>query len=215
LARKLAAIHCLEVPIQRDPSVVFDQYYEVIEKAAESPPSLEKMGHNERVIAEAILSVDLKAELIWIREQATKMKSRIVFGHNDYHMNNVLLRTDTSLDFEDRLVVIDVEMCGYFYRGLDFGTLFNAMRVDFGDILNPHWVGTVSEDRKRFFIREYLKEWQKLNPKTFDPMLDTEDNILLEANLLGLFREIILLLFARKMMDVENPGFAREKALVS
>jgi choline/ethanolamine kinase len=216
LARKMAHIHSLNVPIQKDPNLVFNNYANLIKKSLEEPLLLEEWSDSEREQVSGFLAMDLMADLDWIRNQVPKIKSRVVFSHNDYHSNNLLLRDEdetgvnSGLPYGDRLVVIDVEMCAYFYRGLDFGTHFRFVSVDLSDNNNQPRFGPISEERNRYFIREYLKEYRERNPETFDPEIDNEEAILRESELFQQLRAMTWILKTRKIMKTGSVQFPRK-----
>jgi thiamine kinase-like enzyme len=177
---------------------------------------LDSFSEGEKIKVRNILSLDMKAFLDSFREQVPRLKSRIVFGHFDFHNRNVLLRDDDTLPFEDRLVIIDVEMSSYFHRGYDFATHFHTMRLDHkqdGDFREVKLIGPPSLDRKRFFLREYLKAWRELNPLTFDPVIDNVDHLVLESDIFEALRGLIWLIFNRQILESESNHTKRETML--
>jgi thiamine kinase-like enzyme len=203
-AQKLAAIHCLEVPILKDPQHMLNIKLEAIQWANDFHPNLIGYTPQEKLRAESILKFDVLSFFKWFMTQIPKIQSTVLFTHNDFQYANVLLRDDDTLPIEDRLFVVDVEGNGYFYRGYDFGAHFHNLRLDLPKKGMIQHKGPPSEAQKRLFLREYLKEWRKRNPLTFDPTRDTEDHLLLEATLFEAVRACLWFPFMKSQWESQS-----------
>lgn len=65
-----------------------------------------------------------------------KLKSPVVFCHNDLQEGNILLREDCE---EPSLVLIDFEYCSYNYRGFDLANHFIEWMYDYTAKESPNF----------------------------------------------------------------------------
>ena len=107
------------------------------------------------------------------------IKTKVVFSHNDMNPGNCLV--NGSKEGNARTTVIDFEFSGYNYRGCDIGHHFICRTNGKQDQVLPY----PSEEERRFFIRSYLQEMRKLSDSFNDDSINTEDNLLLEAEFFG------------------------------
>jgi thiamine kinase-like enzyme len=194
------------VPINKDPLAVINNTNCLVENGSKRVVDVEELRQELGEDAIQVLNLDLKKEMEWLLDNMSKIESRVVFGHFDYHTNNIMLGAD-SIDepnIVDSLRVVDLEMCGYFYRGYDFATHFIMAGFDLETEGHPGLVRVHSEEKKRFFIREYLKEWEKMNPITFDPTIDSEDNILRESYLFSVLRYVVMFIVVKLHFAVKG-----------
>lgn len=80
--------------------------------------------------------ITTKYKLIHCRDHLMKMKSPVVFCHNDMQEGNILLREDIE---EPTLVLIDFEYCSYNYRGFDIANHFIEWTYDYTKAEHPHF----------------------------------------------------------------------------
>ena len=81
------------------------------------------------------------------------VNSPIVFSHNDLQGGNILCKesgedgahgnggnsSDTSAEWENRLVVIDFEFCSYNYRAFDIANHWSEWVYDYGNEESPYY----------------------------------------------------------------------------
>src|SRR5690348_10779508 len=90
IARKLANVHCLDVPINKEPTWLFSTmrtWFDAIVSRSSSPDTLPEP---ESRVAEELLSYDFEKEMCWLESFLKKVKSPAVFCHNDLQEGNIL-----------------------------------------------------------------------------------------------------------------------------
>ncbi|KAJ6218794.1 hypothetical protein RDWZM_004606, partial [Blomia tropicalis] len=196
IARKLATVHHLNVPINKDPTWLYDtlkrwlkQVRDYKHECVEKIPQLEK----------ELLEFDFEGEFDYLTKLFSLCGSPIVFAHNDLQEGNILLpsgditncvqmNNTKSLELlDDHIVFIDFEFCAYNYRGFDLGNHFCERMFDYSNPEWPHYYADLNEypddEAKLYFIREYLKQSNEI--KEAEEM-DTEDHLLKEAEFYAL-----------------------------
>ncbi|XP_014240177.1 choline/ethanolamine kinase isoform X1 [Cimex lectularius] len=150
IAEKLAAVHLMNIPINKQPQWIWDtmsRWLVTIEQA-------EPMEGPDTVLN----SIDFKTELQWLKNHLSKIPSPAVFCHNDLQGGNILLQQKS--DGSQSLVFIDFEYCSYNYRGFDLANHFIEWTYDYTNKEYPHYTANSenypSEDSMRLFIEKYL-----------------------------------------------------------
>ncbi|XP_054724032.1 choline/ethanolamine kinase-like isoform X2 [Uloborus diversus] len=180
IARKLAKVHTLNVPINKEPTWLFEKMENWV-KFAKNDVRIECIKDDVRVLASQLLSQDFEGEFSWLKSVLTKVKSPVLFCHNDLQEGNILVpeRADSG---EDKIVFIDFEYCSYNFRGFDLANHFCEWCFDYSLPEYPHFLSKPSEypsvDQQLNFIRSYL---QNLDDKSED--VDCEEHILKEVSL--------------------------------
>lgn len=194
IARKLATVHHLNVPINKDPTWLrenLNQWLKQVrtyERKSDQPVSdLEK----------ELLAFDFEREIETMFDLLNTVESPIVFSHNDLQEGNILIPSDENItlasatqfsknmvkQFENHIVFIDFEFCSYNQRGFDLGNHFCERMFDYSNPEWPHYFYYPNEypddEAKLFFIREYLKQSKQLS---YNEAVDTEEHILMEAD---------------------------------
>lgn len=199
IARKLATVHHLQVPINKEPTWLLNYFNKWIkqvrsyERPADAPPITP--------LEQELLSINFEEEVKVLFKILDTCPSPVVFSHNDLQEGNILLPSDANLtlssngqvsknmikEFANHIVFIDFEFCSYNYRGFDLGNHFCERMFDYTNPEWPHYHAYMDEfpqeDAMRLFIREYLKQHKQI---AFDPELDTEDHIVAEAEIYAL-----------------------------
>lgn len=199
IARKLATVHHLQVPINKEPTWLLNYFNKWIkqvrsyERPADAPPI--------KPLEQELLSINFEEEVKVLFKILDTCPSPVVFSHNDLQEGNILLPSDANLtlssngqvsknmikEFANHIVFIDFEFCSYNYRGFDLGNHFCERMFDYTNPEWPHYHAYMDEfpqeDAMRLFIREYLKQHKQI---AFDPELDTEDHIVAEAEIYAL-----------------------------
>ena len=183
IARKLANVHNLDVPINKEPTWLFDTMYNYLD-SIRTKIDVNLMADDRRLLMKELLGYDFEKELVWLQRFLGTIKSPVVFSHNDLQQGNILLPNDSKLrngkDLDERVILIDFEYCAYNYRGFDFGNHFCEWSFDYTNPEYPNfWVKNgPTTKQKREFIREYYRNNPRLNSAD---EVDTEDHILQEA----------------------------------
>lgn len=164
IARKLAVVHSLDVPIDKNNKWLKERYYEWLEfinKQEARPPFSEDTRQSTIDIANQLSAIDFDKEIKFLLAVIEKTHSPTVFSHNDLHQGNILLakyskRRPTS---EERIVFIDFEYCSYNYRAYDIANHFCEWCFEYDTPDYPHFMFFAdrfpSVDTQRDFARNY------------------------------------------------------------
>ena len=193
LARKLARLHSLSLPFNRKPKdfigiirEAFDSHWKQYHQDMKQEP-LPLGGHEDQLsLVQSTLEYDFYSLLSWFQETMSAIKTRVVLCHEDVNRSNILVKDSATSD-DDRVTLLDFEFAGYSYRGTDVGNHFKHRyrqvgkfkeRRDGKKLVIPY----PDEDERRIFVRHYLEEAKKVYP-SFNPSIDNEENLLIEADL--------------------------------
>jgi choline/ethanolamine kinase len=105
IARKLANVHCLDVPITKEPNWLFDnmnEWYDSFRtldkhqlittgRIQSKSHELIQPKHFNRPAAEFLLQFDFAREIEWLRRFLRSAESPVVFSHNDLQEGNILI----------------------------------------------------------------------------------------------------------------------------
>jgi choline/ethanolamine kinase len=97
------------------------------------------------------------------RDFLTRIKSPVVFCHNDLQEGNILLRVDSQTSQLPRpeLVVIDFEFCSYNYRGFDVANHMCEWLYDYTNENPPYfWVSHDNYPSQRQQVCDHLATTQ-------------------------------------------------------
>ena len=190
IARKLATVHTLNVPIDKEPTWL----WETLDKWLDSVRTPTQDQSSEQVpnpaIEKELCSFDFESEIKWLKSLLQSVNSPTVFCHNDLQEGNILLpeKTSSIKNFDDTIVFIDFEFCAYNYRGFDLGNHFVERMFDYSNPEWPHYYAYMdeypSDDDKRFFIREYINKSRNLSALANQKA--TEDQLIKEADFFAL-----------------------------
>ena len=195
MASKLAKMHSLEMPLNKNPKDLIDiartkitQHWEHFKEIVREKELPEGSPKEFKELAESCYSFDWMKLIDWFEEKLPAIRSRSVFSHNDMNHANFLVFPNKSGD--DKVTFLDFECAGYNHRGADIGHHFRHRQVNIpkvskeeGNMSNVE-VAYPSEEERRVFIREYLRVAMKsYNP--IDEDIDNEDHLLLEAEFYG------------------------------
>jgi thiamine kinase-like enzyme len=131
LAQKLAKFHSLNVPIKRNAN---DWYVSIIDFCYNTV--FERFPNIQQLIKDNNLKVlnceTLLTEINWIKTTIKSSNTPIVFSHNDFRGNNIMVKTENSIP-NNKLLLCDLENARYGYRGVDFACIFSQWDRDLGD----------------------------------------------------------------------------------
>ena len=191
LARRLARIHAMEVPIKRTGNWIFD-YFDESFKTANELFDIKSLIEESK--SQTLKDKDLSQELEWLKKAVLDVNSPKTFTHVDFRGSNIMVTES------DGLVLCDFEYSCYGFRGFDFGTIITEWGRDFGDWTRPHEL-TNDETIKPFFI-SYIDESVKLKGKAFtDDERNSLENILKEVKVFSLVAFMWILMFMIKMKE--------------
>ncbi|UYV76369.1 CHKA [Cordylochernes scorpioides] len=175
IARKLAAVHSLNVPIKKEPTWLYDTM--------------------TLSIAEKLVSHEFEDELQWLWSFLTQVKSPVVFCHNDLQEGNILMPEDRAKE-DDQVVFIDFEYCSYNYRGFDLANHFLEFCYDYQNKDYPyysvHMENYPSKEQQLIFLRHYLS----CSRVEGDDSEDIEQRILAEISCFTLASHFLWTLWA-------------------
>uniref|UniRef100_A0A915L771 Choline kinase n=1 Tax=Romanomermis culicivorax TaxID=13658 RepID=A0A915L771_ROMCU len=167
IARKIARIHKLNVPISKEPTYLCEALERWIERLRLCSPSfslpinttIDKISNGTNFKVRVVDLDELQAHLYTIKSAISRSTSPVVFCHNDLQEGNILLPKENC---DKDLVVIDFEYASYNYRAFDFANHFCEWSISYGHDESPHYEIDMenfpSHEAQKRFIREYLKE---------------------------------------------------------
>ncbi|XP_054289686.1 choline/ethanolamine kinase isoform X2 [Macrosteles quadrilineatus] len=154
IATKMAAVHAMNVPINKEPRWLWDTTNRWLQNIDEG--QMKENQVDESPIAEVLYKLDLKREVSWLKEHLIKLKSPVVFCHNDMQEGNILLREDLE---DPTIVLIDFEYCSYNYRGFDIANHFIEWIYDYTEAEHPNFrvvkENYPSRDQMLVFLEQY------------------------------------------------------------
>ncbi|RWS27241.1 choline/ethanolamine kinase-like protein 3 [Leptotrombidium deliense] len=195
IARKLANVHSLSVPINKEPIWMFETMNNWLQTVRKI--SLDSVKPDKRQLAASLIRFNFESEIEWLKRFLKNAKSPAVFCHNDLQEGNILLTECQKpsnkaksnelvlKELNDRIVLIDFEYCAYNYRGFDIANHFCEWALDYSNTEYPHFYAKFenfpNEEEQRRFVRSYIKNMNfDVDDDTND--LNSEDHIMMEAN---------------------------------
>ncbi|CEF61071.1 Protein kinase-like domain-containing protein [Strongyloides ratti] len=179
LARKVACIHSLKVPLPKK-SQIFEMIRSEIKKIKDATTS----DHFIKILTTKVFNLkhplgvtiqQLEEEVTLIENFVKQFNFNIVFSHNDIFEGNVIIRNNTKLernkifsnDENNSIIIIDYEYSCYNYRGFDFGQIFCETGISYdANFLHGYEINQelmTNNENNLIFINEYVKEINKLN----------------------------------------------------
>ena len=215
MASKLAKMHSLEMPFNKNPKdlvrisrecvIKHLEHFNNAVREKELPEGSPKEFYE---LVESCYSFDWMELIDWFEKTLPSIKSRSVFSHNDMNLGNFLVFPNKSGD--DKITFLDFECAGYNYRGADIGYHFKNRQIDVDNVSkeggNTFETGIPypSEEERRLFIREYLKVAMK-SYSPVDEDVDNEDHLLLEAEFYGGLYQLFTDSFIMSTVDINFP----------
>ncbi|BES87852.1 choline ethanolamine [Nesidiocoris tenuis] len=176
IADKIAQIHLMDVPINKQPKWLWHTMHTWVKQIEELIES-DNIQEGSREMINTMKALNLSDELVWLKEFLVGIKSPVVFCHNDLQEGNILLRERANSDLDltngndvtengnvrmtsDSLVVIDFEYCSYNYRGFDFANHFCEWFYDYSNQEPPYFYKLESNQaethHKEHLVKNYL-----------------------------------------------------------
>ncbi|CAG2108024.1 unnamed protein product, partial [Medioppia subpectinata] len=198
LGQKLATLHSMEMPFIKDNSqnrlngILGDNYFD--HKLRQS--FIDGLVYKEinKHHYKALQTLDLLAEMSWLKQMIVDLKSPIVFSHNDFNRKNILIReTNDENSQQMDIYFIDFDFSSYNYRGTDFGTYFSNWchrEIPFGFGAFP------TDDQMLVFIDAYIREMTAINGNSFTQLeINSRQRLIKEAKVFALLTFIINTIF--------------------
>ncbi|XP_043219788.1 choline/ethanolamine kinase-like isoform X1 [Amphibalanus amphitrite] len=181
IARQLATVHSLDVPICKEPRFIWQMMKKWIRMTKECLDDRTMAEHADKVdVIKSLRLVSFEQEMEWLKRYFDRVPSPVVFCHNDLQEGNVLRHSDVK-GGRQRLTLIDFEYCSYNYRGFDLANHFCEWLYDYSSPQPPffteHPDRWPSRDEQLRFIRAYLEHRFKTAAVDDDdehPVMDKE-----------------------------------------
>ncbi|CAG2111409.1 unnamed protein product, partial [Medioppia subpectinata] len=184
LGQKLAKLHSMEMPVIKDNSqnrmnsMFSDNYFspKMRQSLKEGAVYEEIMRNNYQTFH----TLDLSAEMSWLKPIILDLKSPIVFIHNDFNRKNILIRETNNENLQQMdIYLIDFDFSSYNYRGIDFGTYFSSWchrEIPYGFGEYP------TDDQMLVFIDAYIREMTAINGNSFTQLeINSRQRLIKEA----------------------------------
>ncbi|XP_025199442.1 choline/ethanolamine kinase isoform X1 [Melanaphis sacchari] len=178
IAEKMAELHQLNIPINKDSTWL----WETMDRWLQQPiKDINWLRDNMEL--DQILSTNLCDEARWLKKHLSKLRSPVVFCHNDLQEGNILMKEN---DPNCRsLCLIDYEYCAYNYRGFDIANHFIEWTYDYTNPIYPHY----SVNRELFPTKdqqiEFLKRYSQCteNKESIELLLNEVNHFILASHL--------------------------------
>ncbi|PAV62611.1 hypothetical protein WR25_10408 [Diploscapter pachys] len=187
IAKRLAKVHQLEVPIWKEPDYICDalqRWLTQLTSTVSSDHVFDLPDYYSEFAPTSLTCVQIAEELDYLREMISQSKSPVKFCHNDLQEGNILLPKASSGNIrlpslsderismgnslsafnpaDPKLVLIDFEYASYNYRGFDFANHFVEWTIDYEAEDHPYYSINndqfPSEDSMLEFFISYLRE---------------------------------------------------------
>ncbi|XP_023322093.1 choline/ethanolamine kinase [Eurytemora carolleeae] len=162
IAKNVALVHSLEVPVSKEPTWLGDTMRSLVSKL--KPLSPESVCSAERNAVLELINWDLRSEVDWLISFLKHVPSPVVFSHNDVNCGNILVREDKSAGW-DPIVFIDYEFAAYNYRGFDLANHFIEWVYDYGTKVYPFYIRDIKQyptrSQRERWIRKYLETYEE------------------------------------------------------
>jgi len=217
IARNVALVHSLEVPVSKEPTWLADTMRSYLHRLSICP---ERVPEEEREHAVALANWDVRQEVDWLLGFLKTVDSPVVFSHNDINTGNILVREDPSS--WDPVVFIDYEFAAYNYRAFDIANHFNEWMYDYGRKDFPYYYRRTdqypSQKEQERWVRMYVqtyREQQQLqqennqSPGPPAPPPDIEESrIMREVAVFSLASHMVWCLWGLKQGQTSSIPFA-------
>ncbi|CAG2180116.1 unnamed protein product, partial [Oppiella nova] len=172
LAQKLAKFHSLNIPIPKT----------VLKK----PQSLLEGKVRQEIVAKNLttfLTLNLLDEMPWIGERVLRVKSPVVFSHNDFNRTNILIRESNDNKSQNlEIFFIDFDYSNYNYRGYDLGKYFSTWAQEIPEYCAGPNVQFPTDTQMSVFIEAYIEEMVNIYGNSYvNNEINSIDSIIREA----------------------------------
>ena len=150
MAIKLAKFHALTPPLDKKKNWLSLSLVDDLEQFCDKN-FVDKKELFERYECKALLGCDVKNELQRIADKIIDFESPMVFCHNDFRMENILLTKDNEP------ILSDFDFSHYGYRGYDFANLYFSSN----QIVDNKWQFK-DESNVKQFIASYVNQCEQI-----------------------------------------------------
>ncbi|CAH1707766.1 unnamed protein product [Aphis gossypii] len=178
IAEKMAELHQLNIPINKDSTWLWDTMDRWLQQ-----PIKDINWSRDNMELDQILSTNLCDEARWLKKHLSKLRSPVVFCHNDLQEGNILMKENDPGCRS--LCLIDYEYCAYNYRGFDIANHFVEWTYDYTNPIYPHY----SVNRELFPTQdqqiEFLKRYSQCmeNEESIELILNEVNHFILASHL--------------------------------
>lgn len=180
IAERMADLHQLSIPINKDPIWLWDTMDRYLQQ-----PIKNVNWSQYHIKLDNIKSMNLCEEACWLKKHLTKLESPVVFCHNDIQEGNILLKENESSGYRS-LCLIDYEYCAYNYRGFDIANHFIEWTYDYTNPIYPHYTANQELFPTRDQQTEFLKQYFQCmgNDESMEIILHEVQHFILASHLL-------------------------------
>ncbi|KAL4142382.1 hypothetical protein QTP88_004849 [Uroleucon formosanum] len=179
IAEKMAELHQLNIPINKDSTWLWDTMDRWLQQ-----PIKDINWLSENMELDQILSTNLCDETRWLKKHLSKLRSPVVFCHNDLQEGNILMKENDPPGCRS-LCLIDYEYCAYNYRGFDIANHFVEWTYDYTNPIYPHYTVNrelfPTKDQQIEFLKRYSQCME--NEESIELILNEVNNFILASHL--------------------------------
>lgn len=154
VAHALAKLHSLNVPINKSAAYWNLRQAEDMLAAAYRDLPVEKIIRDAESPLPALSKYDIRKDIVWLRKTIEELNPPLVFSHNDFLGNNILLTEPKG-----EIALIDLEYASYGSRGFDLSVLLSQWGLAGNDYEN---LDMPEEAVMEHFLTLYLEGAEKL-----------------------------------------------------
>jgi thiamine kinase-like enzyme len=208
LAKKMAKMHSLDVPIAKDShQFLMKNYWDLF-----AAPVFEsyKKGHIydeiQRHKLQTFMEMDLCDEMSWAMEVSVGLGGPVVFTHNDLMRRNILVRNTCHTNADDLDVfIVDYDWSCYMFRGADFADYFIDWcqpELDFGGNEFP------TDQQMYAFIDAYISGMSALSGDSYTKrVVNSRETLVMEAKVFALVSLCKIIFWSLSIGINENPEY--------
>ncbi|XP_022173548.1 choline/ethanolamine kinase [Myzus persicae] len=179
IAEKMAELHQLNIPINKDSTWLWDTMDRWLQQ-----PIKDVSWSSENMELDQILSTNLCDETRWLKKHLSKLRSPVVFCHNDLQEGNILMKENDPPGCRS-LCLIDYEYCAYNYRGFDIANHFVEWTYDYTNPIYPHYTVNrelfPTKDQQIEFLKRYSHCME--NEESIELILNEVNHFILASHL--------------------------------
>ncbi|XP_001942911.2 choline/ethanolamine kinase isoform X1 [Acyrthosiphon pisum] len=179
IAEKMAELHQLNIPINKDSTWLWDTMDRWLQQ-----PIKDVNWSSDNMELDQILSINLSDETRWLKKHLSKLRSPVVFCHNDLQEGNILMKENDPPGSRS-LCLIDYEYCAYNYRGFDIANHFVEWTYDYTNPIYPHYTVNrelfPTKDQQIEFLKRYSHCME--NEESIELILNEVNNFILASHL--------------------------------
>ncbi|XP_054157527.1 choline/ethanolamine kinase-like [Oppia nitens] len=223
LARKLARLHSLCIPVPKDGTSksrenIFVKWFDTeMRHNISCDGFIGKYLHENSNRYPIFSTLSLAEETDWYLKTVDALNCPIVFSHNDLNRRNILIsesnnnNNNNNENFEDiEIYLIDFDWCVYDYRGTDFGQYFSRWaqeETDFG-------VGVFPTNEQMIpFIDSYIGQMSQLvGDKYQKQAINSREQLIKESKVFTLMAFIKDILYCIWVTNEDNIKQMMDKA---